>query len=1352
VRRGNRHPLARPEFDNGIVANDFRMNRMILAIQSDAEQQTALESLLEAQQHPDSPFYQKWLTPEEFGRQFGISDRDLSQVLTWLKRHGFQVDEVSKGRRAIVFSGTAGQVQSAFHTEIHAYKGNGELHIANAAEPEIPKALAGVVRGVVSLHDFRSAPLSEGLPVVVPTPGDNIGTSHYLAPADFATIYDVGGLYSNSIDGTGESIAIVGRTDFNLSDVQAFRRNWGLPANDPTVIVNGTDPGITSQDDEIEALLDVQWSGAVAKGAAIKYVTSASTASTDGVNLSAQYIVDNNVAPVMSMSYGVCEAALGVTGNTFWNGLWQQAAAQGITAIVASGDSGTVGCSPAWSASPDGVGVNGVCSTPYSVCVGGTQFSDTSNPGLYWSLTNSAPGGSALSYIPEAVWNQSTYAGGSGLWSSGGGVSLIYPKPAWQIAPGVPADGQRDVPDLSLNASTHDGYLVFMNEQFLDVGGTSASAPSFAGLMALVLQRWGANQGNPNPILYKLATQQASGGAAVFHDITSGNNFGLNSQGIGNFAGPGYDLVTGIGSVDALLLVNHWMDGQPSPTFQLSTSASALSLNPGSNATLTVSVTLSGGFNSAVALSVSGLPAGYTASFAPPSLPAPGSGSSTLTVSPSSVALASSSTNAAANSYMLTVTAVGGGVTQTSNVTLNVIPAPTAQISLPSNMTMGMGQSASFPVTLSAPAPPSGTIITLTSSDTSKVTVRPANILIPAGATTPAAPPQVTGMNFGSAVVTASALGFLPASQTVQVADSISFSPGSISMSAAARQNLFVILSAPAPAGGLTINLSSDNPAVVAVPATAAFVGGTTIVGVPVRAVGAGATLIHASALPNIADTPISVTVTGVLTITVASLNSGQIGLPYSQLLAATGGTTPYTWTLTAGTLPGGLTLNQTTGQISGMPTAAVTAPLSFEVTDSSVPAQTATASFALTIALASAGASMAATSGSGQSTPINSTFTNPLVATVKDSGGNPISGVAVTFTVPNTGASGGFVGGSNTALTNSAGMATSAAFTANATAGTYVVTAKASALSTAASFTLTNTPGTPASVVAASGSGQTATISGPFANPLVATVKDSGGNAVPGITVMFTVPSTGAGGSFAGGLNTAVTNGAGMATAATFIANGIAGGYVVNASVAGVAASASFSLTNVTGIILPSNVTMGMGQSASFPVTLSAPAPPSGVIITLTSSDSSKVTVRPANVLIPAGATTPAAPPQVTGMNFGTAVITASAIGLPSASQTVQVADSISFSPGSIGMSVAARQNLFVILSAPAPAAGLTINLSSDNPAVVAVPATATFVGGTTIVSVPIRAVGTGATLIHASALPNIADTPINVTVTAGP
>jgi len=379
---GNRHPLAVAEYDGGAVASDFPMQHMILTLLPDAAQQDALTQLVEAQHNPESSYYHQWLTPEQYAERFGVSEADVSQISGWLQGHGFEVEEVTAGRRSIIFSGTAAQVQSAFHTQIRTYKIGREIHHANAKDPEILAALLQVVGGVVSLHDFRSEPMHSV--VHKASPEFTSGGSHYLAPADFATIYDLVPLYQQSITGSGESVAIVGRTNINIADVAQFRRLFGLPANNPQIIVNGTNPGIISSGEETEADLDVEWSGAVAKGATIKFVLSKSTNSSDGVDLSAQYIVNQNVAPVMSTSFGLCEAALGSSGNSFLNSLWQQAAAQGISVLVSSGDNGAAGCdSASASTATHGRAVNGLCSTPYSVCVGGTEFNDVSNPSLY---------------------------------------------------------------------------------------------------------------------------------------------------------------------------------------------------------------------------------------------------------------------------------------------------------------------------------------------------------------------------------------------------------------------------------------------------------------------------------------------------------------------------------------------------------------------------------------------------------------------------------------------------------------------------------------------------------------------------------------------------------------------------------------------------------------------------------------------------------------------------------------------------------------------------------------------------------------------------------------------------------
>jgi subtilase family serine protease len=609
---GNVPAQARPENDFGPADPSLPMNRIIVQLKRSPAKEAELEKLLAAQQDPSSSDYHRWLTPEQFGKRFGPSQADLALVTGWLKSEGFRIDEVAKGRMWINVSGTVAQVEQAFHTSIHTYRVDGVMRHANTQDPAIPRALAGVVAGVVSLNDFPIKPMNSGfrpLGALCPagprpewTASDG---SHWLAPADFATIYDVNPLYSSGITGAGVTIAIAGRTDIALSDINGFRSTFGLPNNPPTIIVNGPDPGTTS--DQVEADLDVEWSGAVAPYATIAYVESASTNTTDGIDLSAQYIVDNNLAPIMSTSYGQCEAYLGTTENAFYNSLYQQAAAQGITAFVSAGDTGAAGC---MSGSSDSLGVNGLGSTPYNVCVGGSEFMDTANPSQYWSSSNSSVYGSALSYIPEEAWNESgTVSGGSGDWATGGGVSIVYTKPSWQVAPGVPPDGMRDVPDVALSAATHDAYLIASGGNIGAVGGTSASSPSFAGLMALVVQKMSnQRQGNANVRFYQLGNAQyGSSGPAVFHDVTTGNNTVPSAAGFS--CGVGYDQCTGLGTADATALVNHWAS---CPSITLSPSA----LADGIDATAySATISASGGAAPYTYAVTSGaLPAGLTLS------------------------------------------------------------------------------------------------------------------------------------------------------------------------------------------------------------------------------------------------------------------------------------------------------------------------------------------------------------------------------------------------------------------------------------------------------------------------------------------------------------------------------------------------------------------------------------------------------------------------------------------------------------------------------------------------------------------------------------------------------------------
>ncbi len=557
--------------ETGRMSGGQNLNRMILLLSPSAEQELEAEKLVAALHDASSPSYHKWLTPAQFGQQFGVADADAAQVQQWLQGRGMTVHEVSQSRRFVIFSGSVSQVENAFSTEMHSYtyKHNGKdlSFISNSTDMQIPAALQPVIKGVVRLHsDPRMSEVVTGGKVHFnkSTGKLEIGGGHYLTPADFAKIYNLQPLYDAGIDGTGQTIAIVGRSNISVQDVTEFRALLGLPANDPIVIINGDDPNQTFSDLP-EATLDVTWSGVVAPRATIKFVVSQSNFG-DGIDASAAYIVDHNLAPVMSTSYGSCEQTLGPVQSAFYNALWKQAAAEGITSFVSAGDSGGAGCdSPGGGYYASGLAVNGIASTPYNIAVGGTQFDDIDNPSAYWnSVSDPTTGLSALGYIPEKAWNESSNDPmGVLLLGGGGGVSTLYAKPNWQAALGVPNDGKRDLPDISLTAAVHDGYLVCLygncsfGQYFYSFGGTSASSPAAAGIMALVNQKMnGQPQGMANYVFYRLASVPG-----VYHDIINGDNKVPDAGGqytVGYSTGTGYDLATGLGSFDANALVNNW--------------------------------------------------------------------------------------------------------------------------------------------------------------------------------------------------------------------------------------------------------------------------------------------------------------------------------------------------------------------------------------------------------------------------------------------------------------------------------------------------------------------------------------------------------------------------------------------------------------------------------------------------------------------------------------------------------------------------------------------------------------------------------------------------------------------------
>jgi hypothetical protein len=564
---GNTHRLAVPSADVGPAPASFVLPRISIHFKMTDAQQIELNRLLEDQQNPASPLYHQWLTPEEFGQRFGLSQADLDKVIAWLESSGFSNVEVNHSRTEVSMSGSVGLAQSVFGTPIHYYRdyrAPGATHYANASNPSLPRALEGMVAAIRGLNDFHPRPHLVSRRVPDPRFTSSITGLHFLAPADFATIYNVQALYNSGFTGSGQTIAIPGQVSISVSNVQTFRSLSGLPANNPQIVQVGT-PGSDSGD-QTESYLDLEWAGAVAPKATIVFVTSGDAFT------SVNYIIDNNLAPVLSITYGDCESQFGDAQLNAENDDFQQANAQGMTILAASGDSGAADCDTGDTAT-QGLAVDFPASSPYVTGAGGLEFNE--GTGTYWSSTDNAQNGSALSYIPEKVWNDTT--SGNPLSAGGGGRSSVFAKPVWQQGYGVPNDGVRDVPDVAFNASpNHDAYLicgngdcgngfrVSMKDLDLDtVGGTSAAAPVLAGIIALLDQRMGTSQGNINPALYRLAASSSD----AFHDVTVGNNIVPCNSGTANCpasgqmgysATPGFDLASGWGSLNAFNFVNEW--------------------------------------------------------------------------------------------------------------------------------------------------------------------------------------------------------------------------------------------------------------------------------------------------------------------------------------------------------------------------------------------------------------------------------------------------------------------------------------------------------------------------------------------------------------------------------------------------------------------------------------------------------------------------------------------------------------------------------------------------------------------------------------------------------------------------
>ena len=663
--------MARAQFDGGEASASLKLTGLDITLAKTPEQDADLKAFLSAVNDPHSSVYHHWLTPTQYGQRFGACDTTIKLVTEWLESNGLEAGQLPASRGHIPFFGSKDKIESAFQTPIHRFRIEGTLHYSNVSAPSVPKALAPIIKAIGGLNDFHpKSGLHKAAPEITFPTGSVLGPN-YLGPGDFAVIYNLRPLYQQNLYGQGVTVAIAAQSDINSATLQTYWTAFGVSAkqlglnaaNFSSTAVpaaqGGSDPGETNNGDESEAYLDTELVGGIAPGVTIALVRDKNAL------VAAQYVIDNNLAAVLNISFGTCEQAV-AADNSKISSLYQQAVAQGITILVSTGDGGVAACDDTTGVGVKGYGVNSLASTPYNIAVGGTEFDLNQLSAQNWSGAALPTLTTALSYIPETVWNEScasptlatyfaayltapepltlcnaptlgseanpflhTFGGGGGLSScvtqdSTTNDCLVgYPQPAWQAGvPGVNGLGARGLPDIAL-AATHwvtcdQGNTTCDPTTVGDFNveyGTSAAAPAAAAIVALLDQSQitGTNsdgrQGLLADRLYSIAAAQWSvastlsgcnaslgtgiGGGCVFQDITTGNNdqpcllstyassgslpastcegdtggYGIMVQGstAAYAAGPGYDLATGLGSLNAANLVGAF-DALHAPT------------------------------------------------------------------------------------------------------------------------------------------------------------------------------------------------------------------------------------------------------------------------------------------------------------------------------------------------------------------------------------------------------------------------------------------------------------------------------------------------------------------------------------------------------------------------------------------------------------------------------------------------------------------------------------------------------------------------------------------------------------------------------------------------------------------
>jgi subtilase family serine protease len=716
---GSQPPRAHAANDIGPVPSTLQLHGLSLLFNRSSAQQAALDALVRAQQNPASPLYHRWITPDQYAAQFGVAPSDLAAAQSWLELQGFSIESISRSQNRIFFSGTAAQVASAFGAPLHYYLAPATAlqpsnsNFAPSTDLSLPAALASSVLAVTGLSDFHLLPhILRSLPAAQPRFTSSQTGNHYLTPADIATIYDITPAYNSGFTGSNQSIAVIGQSAVNLTDITNFQNAVGIAAKVPipVQVPNTGVAHIYADGDEAESDLDLEYSSTIAKGAQVYFVFTGNL-SNSGVFDSLAYAVDNRIAPIISSSYGDCEPNLGQASFLQYDAYLEQAAAQGQSVLSAAGDAGSTDCYGEFTTPADNeqLAVDYPASSQYVTAVGGSKFPTadvaSSNSTYFDAQGSSDIVSSAKSYIPEMVWNDDSAA--NGLSSGGGGVSIFTPQPSWQTGTiagvAIPSTGHRLLPDVALTSSPANAPFAFCtsdptfwsgtqkascnnglrdsSSQSLTVGGgTSFEAPIVSGLVAIINQaRNSTGQGVINPTLYALAATSVY--STAFHDITSGGNqctagtTYCTTTGAANYpATTGYDEASGLGSLDFFNLLTAWpASGSSSSLLATSTILSAATNYPASAAADAITITV------APAATNASVPSGNV------SLVVDGGTPTTLPLTAGVATYSFSSTTTGAHTLVATYSGDTLFANSSGTLTLNVGGAPSTSFGLSSN-------------------------------------------------------------------------------------------------------------------------------------------------------------------------------------------------------------------------------------------------------------------------------------------------------------------------------------------------------------------------------------------------------------------------------------------------------------------------------------------------------------------------------------------------------------------------------------------------------------------------------------------------------------------------------------------